>query len=97
MTMRPSPAPLRSIAQAPSVHRGRAGPQVRGDHHRNASALLGSPKRRNGILNNELYVGQIVYNRQRFLDDLATGKRISRENREREWQRQAAPDLRIIR
>jgi site-specific DNA recombinase len=51
--------------------------------HWNASALLGSPKRRNGILNNELYIGQIVYNRQRFLKDPATGKRISRENPER--------------
>jgi DNA invertase Pin-like site-specific DNA recombinase len=64
--------------------------------HWNASALLGSPKRRNGILNNELYIGEIVYNRQRFLKDPATGKRISRENPEREWHRQAAPELRII-
>ena len=64
--------------------------------HWNASALLGSPKRRNGILNNELYIGQIVYNRQRFLKDPATGKRISRENPEREWHRQSAPELRIV-
>ena len=49
--------------------------------HWNASALLGSLKRRNGILNNELYVGQIVYNRQRFLKDPASGKRIAREPR----------------
>ena len=35
----------------------------------NASALLGSPKRGNGLLNNELYRGVIVYNRQRFLKD----------------------------
>jgi hypothetical protein len=58
--------------------------------HWNASALLGSPKRRNGILNNELYIGQIVYNRQRFLKDPATGRRISRENPEKEWHRQSA-------
>jgi site-specific DNA recombinase len=64
--------------------------------HWNASALLGSPKRRNGILNNELYVGFIVYNRQRFLKDPATGKRISRENPERDWHRQSAPEMRII-
>ena len=57
---------------------------------------LGKVKRRNGILNNELYIGQIVHNRQRFLKDPATGKRISRENPEREWHRQAAPELRII-
>ena len=64
--------------------------------HWNASALLGSPKRRNGILNNELYVGQIVYNRQRFLKDPATGKRIARENPQSEWHRQSAPEMRII-
>jgi site-specific DNA recombinase len=62
----------------------------------NASALLGSPKRRNGILNNELYRGIIVYNRQRFLKDPATGKRIARENPESEWHRQEVPELRII-
>lgn len=72
---------------------GMPGPTGR---HWNASALLGSPKRRNGILNNELYIGQIVYNRQRFLKDPTTGKRIARENPEREWHRQSAPQLRII-
>ena len=66
------------------------------DRHWNASALLGSPKRRNGILNNELYIRQIFYNRQRFLKDPATGKRISRANPEREWHRQSAPELRIV-
>jgi hypothetical protein len=54
----------------------------------NASALLGSPKRGNGVLNNELYRGVIVYNRRRFLKDPATGKRIARENPASEWHRQ---------
>lgn len=61
-----------------------------------ASALLGSPKRRNGLLNNELYRGAIVYNRQRFIKDPSTGKRVARENPESEWYRQDAPELRII-
>ncbi|MEQ1577665.1 MAG: recombinase family protein, partial [Hyphomicrobium sp.] len=43
----------------------------------NLSALIGSNQRRNGLLNNELYNGTIVYNRQRFLKDPATGKRVS--------------------
>lgn len=64
--------------------------------HWNASALLGSPKRGNGLLNNELYRGVIVYNRQRFLKDPSTGKRIARENPESEWHRQEVPDLRIV-
>jgi len=62
----------------------------------NASALLGSPKRGNGLLNNELYHGVIVYNRQRFLKDPSTGKRVARENPESEWHRQEVPELRII-
>jgi site-specific DNA recombinase len=60
------------------------------------SALLGSPQRRNGLLCNELYHGVIVYNRQQFRKDPATGKRVSRANPESEWQRQDAPDLRIV-
>lgn len=62
----------------------------------NVSALVGSPKRRNGLLNNELYRGTIVYNRQRFLKDPTTGKRVSRANPESEWQRQDVPELRIV-
>lgn len=62
----------------------------------NLSALIGSNQRRNGLLNNELYKGVIVYNRQRFTKNPATGKRVSRANPESEWQRQDAPDLRIV-
>jgi site-specific DNA recombinase len=62
----------------------------------NLSAVVGSPKRRNGLLNNELYRGVIVYNRQRFLKDPSTGKRVSRPNPESEWQRQDVPELRIV-
>ncbi len=62
----------------------------------NLSTVVGSPKRRNGLLNNELYNGVIVYNRQRFMKDPATGKRVSRPNPESEWVRQDAPELRIV-
>ncbi len=33
----------------------------------NASTINGSRQRKNGILNNELYIGRITYNRQRFV------------------------------
>ena len=62
----------------------------------NVSSIIGSPKRKNGILNNELYKGTIAYNRQRFVKDPATGKRVSRVNPESEWLRQDVPELRII-
>src|SRR5262245_28882070 len=62
----------------------------------NASTINGHRGRRNGILQNELYSGQLVHNRVRMLRDPETGKRISRINPETEWVRVEAPELRII-
>ena len=62
----------------------------------NASTINGSRQRRNGILNNELYLGRITYNRQRFIKDPETGKRCSRLNPEHEWIITDVPALRII-
>jgi DNA invertase Pin-like site-specific DNA recombinase len=60
------------------------------------STIHGNPKRGNGILNNELYIGRLVWNRQRFIKDPDTGKRVSRLNPESEWVIQDVPELRII-
>lgn len=62
----------------------------------NASAVNGSRERLNGILQNRLYVGEIVWNRQRFVKNPATGKRVSRLNPENEWLRAAAAELAIV-
>lgn len=70
-------------------------PGPRGGHWR-ASALNGSRVRQNGLLQNRLYAGEIVWNRQRFVKDPATGKRVSRPNPEREWVRVPAPQLAIV-
>ena len=51
----------------------------------NASTINGNRLRKNGILNNELYIGRITYNRQRFVKDPETGKRSARLNPQREW------------
>ena len=60
------------------------------------STINGNPKRGNGILNNEMYVGKIVWNRQRFVKDPDTGKRQARPNPESDWVVQEAPELRIL-
>ena len=60
------------------------------------STLFGNVKRGNGILNNELYIGKLVWNRQRFLKDPDTGKRVARPNPKDEWITQEVPELRII-
>ena len=62
----------------------------------NASTINGSRQRRNGILNNELYLGVITYNRQRFIKDPDTGKRVSRLNPGHEWVKTLVPELKII-
>ena len=60
------------------------------------STINGNPKRGNGILNNEMYVGKIVWNRQRFVKDPDTGKRQARPNPEEEWVIQDVAELRIL-
>lgn len=60
------------------------------------STIHGSPVRGTGILNNELYVGRLVWNRLRYVKDPETGKRISRLNPSTEWVVQDVPELRIV-
>jgi site-specific DNA recombinase len=60
------------------------------------STIHGNPKRGIGILHNELYIGRMVWNRQRFLKDPDTGKRVTRLNPESEWVISSVPHLRII-
>ncbi|MNE14448.1 Recombinase [compost metagenome] len=60
------------------------------------STIHGNPKRGTGILNNELYIGKLVWNRLRYVKDPDTGKRVSRLNPESEWVVQGVPELRIV-
>ncbi len=47
------------------------------------STIHGNPKRGTGILNNELYIGRLVWNRPRYMKDPDTRKRVSRPNPEK--------------
>ena len=60
------------------------------------SAINGNRRRGTGILNNELYIGRLVWNRQRFIKDPDTGKRVTRLNDKSEWITQEVPELRIV-
>jgi site-specific DNA recombinase len=62
----------------------------------NPSTIHGNPARGSGILNNELYVGRLVWNRLRYVKDPDTGKRVSRPNSPSEWVTTAVPELRIL-
>lgn len=61
-----------------------------------ASTIHGNQKRGTGILNNELYVGTVIWNRQRFVKDPITGKRQARLNPPADWVKENMPELRII-
>ena len=72
---------------------GAAGPSGKGW---GPSTIYGNRQRGTGILNNELYVGRMVWNRLRYIKDPDTGKRVSRLNPEDEWIVTDVPELRII-
>jgi site-specific DNA recombinase len=60
------------------------------------STIHGSAERASGVLHSELYIGRLVWNRQRFLKDPDTGKRVSRMNPLSQWIIKDVPELRII-
>jgi site-specific DNA recombinase len=60
------------------------------------STINGNRGRGTGILNNELYIGKLVWNRLRYIKDPTTGRRRSRLNSEKEWIIKDVPELRII-
>jgi DNA invertase Pin-like site-specific DNA recombinase len=59
------------------------------------SSIHGNRERGTGILNNELYIGRLVWNRLRYLKDPETGKRVSRQNPDSALIFNDVPALRI--
>src|SRR5687767_10601889 len=60
------------------------------------STIHGNSKRGTGILNNELYIGRLIWNRLCYVKNPDTGKRISRLNPKAEWITKEIPSLRIL-
>lgn len=60
------------------------------------STINGNATRGTGLLNNELYIGRLVWNRLRYVKDPDTGKRVSRLNPADVWVTTNVPELRII-
>lgn len=61
-----------------------------------ASTIYGNRQRGTGIINNELYIGRMIWNRLRYIKDPDTGKRVSRLNPQEEWIIKDVPELRIV-
>ena len=60
------------------------------------STINGNAARGTGILNNELYVGRLVWNRLRYLKDPSTGRRRSKPNAASAVIIKDVPHLRIV-
>jgi hypothetical protein len=60
------------------------------------STIHGNRERGTGILNNELYIGRLVWNRLRYVKDPDIGKRVSRQNLDSALSVNEVPALRIV-
>ena len=60
------------------------------------STIQGHAKRGTGLINNELYVGRLVWNRLRYVKNPETGKRVSRINPPEDWIVKEEPELQIV-
>ena len=60
------------------------------------NTLRGHAARGTGLLNNELYIGRLVWNRQRRALNPETGRKVSRVNPPEEWVVVEVPHLRIL-
>jgi site-specific DNA recombinase len=61
-----------------------------------ASTINGNAARGTGILNNELYIGRLVWNRLRYVKDADTGRRVSRANAQADLIVKDVPELRLV-
>ena len=61
-----------------------------------ASTINGNSSRGTGILNNELYVGRLIWNRLTYVKDPDTGRRRSRPRAAQEQVASSVPELLII-
>ena len=60
------------------------------------STLRGHAKRGTGMINNELYIGRLIWNRLRYIKNPETGRRVSRINPPEDWIVTEVPELRIV-
>lgn len=60
------------------------------------TSIRGHGGRGCGILRNDVYIGRLIWNRQRFLKDPETGRRVTRINPKSEWVVTEVPEWRIV-
>ncbi|WP_454284811.1 recombinase family protein [Rhizobium leguminosarum] len=60
------------------------------------TAIRGHVRRGSGILNNEAYIGRIVWNRRQYRKNPETERRTARANDAAEWVLKEVPEMRIV-
>jgi len=60
------------------------------------SAINGDRSKGTGILNNRLYIGELIWNRQKWIKDPDTGRRVARGNAAESHVIEQVPELRIV-
>ncbi|WP_374450308.1 recombinase family protein [Stella sp.] len=60
------------------------------------TTIRGQPDRGTGLLNNELYIGRLVWNRVAYVKDPRTGRRVARPNATDRHEVTELPELRIV-
>jgi len=60
------------------------------------TTIRGHHDRRTGILRNDLYAGQLVWNKQHYVKEPTTLKRLARPNPQSQWIVEEVPELRVI-
>ena len=63
---------------------------------RTDSTIRDQVKRGTGLINDELYIGRLVWNRLRCVKNPEIGKRVSRVNPREEWIVTEVPEFRIV-
>ena len=82
----------KAIAKALNAERV---PGPRGNLWRD-TAIRGHRQRGTGLVNNELYIGRLIWNQLRYVKDPMIGRRVSRLNPADAWVTAEVPDLRIL-
>jgi len=60
------------------------------------TTIRGHATRRTGVLRNDLYQGKLIWNKQHYVKDPRTGKRLARPNPQDQWITEDVAHLRII-
>ncbi len=60
------------------------------------TTIRGHATRRTGVLRNDLYDGRLIWNKQHYVKDPSTGRRLARPNPPDDWVVHDLPELRIV-